>query len=105
MSKQQASQTLPLPLTPLAVDPCYAPALPCRHISFQPRLSIISGTLVLMLPDMAHYTIILLIVIAMVASLACIVFGESCLPACYMGVGCEAVHVGSNCIVVHICST
>ena len=46
------------------------------HLSFQPRLSIIPGSILLMLPDMLHYLIVVLIIIAMVAALACIVFGD-----------------------------
>ena len=46
------------------------------HLSFQPRLSIIPGSILLMLPDMLHYLIVVLIIISMVAALACIVFGD-----------------------------
>ncbi|GFR50777.1 hypothetical protein Agub_g13042 [Astrephomene gubernaculifera] len=46
-----------------------------HYLSFQPRLSIIAGTLALALPDLLHFAAGVLICIAMFGAAACVVFG------------------------------
>jgi len=46
-----------------------------NYVSFQPRLSVISGTLARMIPDMAHFFVVFLIVAVMFAGLVGAVFG------------------------------
>ena len=48
-----------------------------HYISFQPRLSIIAGTLVLALPDLLHFALVVAICVTMFAAAACVVFGGS----------------------------
>ena len=49
-----------------------------NYVSFQPRLSIISGTMARMLPDMAHFAVIFAVVAAMFAMMVTLVFGYRC---------------------------
>ncbi len=69
----------PLLRCPLAPQSLVLGALVVRwvhYISFQPRLSIIAGTLVLALPDLVHFAIVVAICIIMFAAAACIVLGQ-----------------------------
>lgn len=48
-----------------------------HYISFQPRLSILFGTLVLALPDLLHFTVVLMTCLVMFAAASSITFGPS----------------------------
>ncbi|GFR49555.1 hypothetical protein Agub_g11601 [Astrephomene gubernaculifera] len=47
-----------------------------HHLSFQPRLSVISGTLARMIPDLANFMVVLLIILAMYAVLMLLLWGN-----------------------------
>ncbi|KAG2491872.1 hypothetical protein HYH03_009825 [Edaphochlamys debaryana] len=47
-----------------------------NYIGFQPRLSIISGTLARAMPDLVHFAVVVILCVVMFAATACIVFGQ-----------------------------
>lgn len=47
-----------------------------HHLSFQPRLAVISGTLARMLPDLLNYAAVLVLVLTMLAALLTLVWGQ-----------------------------
>ena len=54
-------------------------------ISFQPRLSVISGALALALPDLVHFALVLGVVLVMMASAANVVLGPEEKVGCPWG--------------------
>ncbi len=48
-----------------------------HHVSFQPRLSVISGTLARMLPDLANFLVVLVALLAALGMALCVLWGGS----------------------------
>ena len=49
-----------------------------NYVSFQPRISIISGTLAATVPELFHFALVLAVIVPMYAVLSCIGLGYRC---------------------------